>query len=74
MITSKKIYINHEHAATVHKDIETGVIKIKYTKFGNDIKLTDKEVSDLISNVDFTSTFRTDIYCHWQKNDEGEFI
>ena len=74
MIISKKIIINSEHAATVQKDIETGVIKIKYTKFGNKIKLTDREVKDLISNCNFSSSLSTDIYCRWKQNEKGEFI
>ena len=74
MIISKKIIINNEQAATVQKDIETGVIKIKYTKFGNRIKLTDKEVKDLISNCNFSSSLSIDIHCRWKQKEKGELI
>lgn len=63
-----------EYSIIIQKNIETGVIKIKYTKFGNSIQLTNLKIKDLISCVNFSSTFQTDIYCNYNKNDKGEFI
>jgi hypothetical protein len=62
MIKKIKIKVNDVLVANVLKDVETGVVKIKYTKEGNGIKLKDNEILDLINKEKF---LKNEINCHW---------